>query len=408
MPTETVEIRGHLIDSLILPKVLDEIVDAGGRFKIVQIDIGQRQEEPSYARIEVEGEDQRALDNLLRRIRQQGAEVLDEGNIALAPAPMDGVFPEGFYVTTNLLTQVRYQGEWIAVENPRMDCAIGVEPDRRLARTLRFPEVVAGDMIVVGHRGVRVTAMERSPSRNVFEFMSSSVSSERPKAVVIAQIAEEMAKAKARGEKILLVLGPVVVHTGASGHIVRMIELGYVDVLFSGNALAVHDVEQVWFGTSLGVSVEKGIPVERGHQNHIRVVNALRRLGGIRAAVEAGMLSAGIMHACVRGGVDYLLAASIRDDGPLPDVIADVVEAQREMAQRVRGVGLALLIGSTLHSVATANLLPARVKVVCVDINPAVVTKLVDRGSFQTLGLVSDAEAFLRQLVAHLEGRASP
>lgn len=408
MPTETVEIRGHFIDSLILPKVLDEIVEAGGSFRIVQIEIGHRPDDPSYARIEVAGKDQAALENILGRIRQQGATVLDEGDIALAPAPTDGVFPEGFYVTTNLPTQVRYGGEWLAVENPRMDSAICVVPAARSARTLRFPEVAKGDLIVIGHHGIRVTATERSPSRNVFEFMSSSVSTEKPKSAVIGGIAAAMVRAKANGEKIMLVLGPVVVHTGASGHIVRLIELGYVDKLFAGNALAVHDIEQVWFGTSLGVSLREGIPVERGHQNHMRVVNAIRRAGGIKAAVAAGLVSAGIMHACVRHGVDYLLAGSIRDDGPLPDVITDAVAAQLELAKRVREVSFVLMVGSALHSIATGNLLSAAVKVVCVDINPAVVTKLMDRGSFQTIGLVSDAEPFLHELVAHLERRETP
>ncbi|MBI4300022.1 MAG: TIGR00300 family protein [Chloroflexi bacterium] len=407
MPTEIVEIRGHLIDSLILPRVIDQIIDLGGRFRILQIDIGRQREDLSYARLEVEGEDQAALDAIQTGIKQQGAEITDEGDVELAPAPADGVFPEGFYVTTNLPTRVRVEGKWLQVENPRMDCAIRVDPAGGQVRTVRFPESRRGDLFVTGHTGVRVAAAERSLSRNIFEFMGSSVSSEKPKSAIIADIAEEMVKTKARDEEILLVLGPVVVHTGAAPHIVRLIELGYVDKLFSGNALAVHDMEQAIFGTSLGISLEEGLPTERGHQNHMRVVNAVRRVGGIRPAVESGLLAGGIMHACVKHGVDFLLAGSVRDDGPIPDVITDVVEAQLEMARRVRDVGLALMIGTMLHSVATANLLPARVKVVCVDINPAVVTKLLDRGSFQTIGLVSDAEPFLHELVAQLEEKAA-
>jgi len=293
------------------------------------------------------------------------------------------------------------------MENPRMDCGIAVKLETRQAATVRFYDVRKGDLIVVGHRGVRVLPFERSPSRSVFEFMSSMVSSEKPKSATIGEIAKELMRVKAQGERILLVLGPVVVHTGAARHIVRMIESGYADKLFAGNGLAVHDIEQAWFGTSLGVNVTRGAPVEGGHENHMRVINTLRQMGGIRAAVEAGLITSGIMYACLKHGVDFVLAGSIRDDGPLPEVVTDVIEAQKEMARRVADVGLVLAIGSTLHAVATGNLLPARVKMVCVDINPAVVTKLADRGSFQTIGLVSDAEPFLRELVEHLAGKIS-
>jgi lysine-ketoglutarate reductase/saccharopine dehydrogenase-like protein (TIGR00300 family) len=284
-----------------------------------------------------------------------------------------------------------------------MDCGIAVDPASGTAAPRKFSQVRKGEQIVVGYGGVRVVPLERSRDRNVFEFMASTVSSEKPKAAIVRAIAGEMRAARAAGEKILVVGGPAIVHTGAGRHLVRLIELGYVDRLFAGNALAVHDIEEALFGTALGVHVEHGTPAEEGHEHHIRAINRIRAAGSIRAAVEQGILTSGVMHACVKHGVEYVLAGSIRDDGPLPEVITDAIEAQQAMLAGIEGVAVALMIATTLHSIATGNLLPATTKTVCVDINPAVVTKLADRGTFQAIGLVTDVEPFFVELLDELE-----
>jgi lysine-ketoglutarate reductase/saccharopine dehydrogenase-like protein (TIGR00300 family) len=402
MTTETVELHGHIIDSLTLPKVLDDILTLEGQFDIEEVRIGHQRTDTSYARIRVQAADRERLDQILLRLRQHGAEPVAEGDVRLEPAPADGVFPEGFYVTTNQQTSIRYRGQWFEVRPSRMDSGIAFDPATGVATTRKFADVRKGEAIVVGSQGVRVAPLERSAERNAFEFMASTVSSEKPKTAVIRAVADEMRAVKEAGEKILVVAGPAVVHTGAGRHMVRLIEAGYVDILFSGNALAVHDIEEALFETALGVHLDQGMPWPEGHEHHIRAINAVRAAGGIRGAVESGLLQRGIMHACIRHNVPMVLAGSIRDDGPLPDVITDVVQAQKKMAQAIEGVSLALMIASMLHSIATGNLLPATVKTVCVDINPAVVTKLADRGTWQAVGLVTDVEPFFHELLGHL------
>jgi lysine-ketoglutarate reductase/saccharopine dehydrogenase-like protein (TIGR00300 family) len=408
MPTETVELRGHIIDSLLLPKVLDEIVTLGGVFEIVDLAVGHTREDSSRATIRVTAPDAERLDVILGRIGQHGAAPVQEEDARLVPADCDGAFPDGFYCTTHFDTWIRRDGGWIAVEHPEMDCGIGFDPASGRAATRPMHRVRHGELIVVGHAGVRVAPIDRSPERNVFEFMASSVSSEKPKALVIRELAHHIKAARAAGQRVLVVAGPAVIHTGSGGHLERLIEGGYVQALFAGNALAAHDIEHALFGTSLGMSLEAGVPVEEGHEHHLRAINAIRRVGGIRQAVERGLLSRGIMYACVTHGVDYVLAGSIRDDGPLPDVITDAVRAQDAMRDRIHGVTVAILIATTLHSIATGNILPASVKLICVDINPAVVTKLADRGSFQAIGLVTDVEPFLRTLTEHLVPGGNP
>ena len=403
MPAETVELHGHIIDSLTLPKVLDDILSLGGEYDIGEVRVGHRRSDPSYARIRVQAPEREVLEQILLRLRQHGAEPVDEGDVVLAPAPADGVYPEGFYVTTNHQTTIRYRGEWIEVRPSRMDGGIVFDPATGSATVKKFADLEKGDLVVVGSQGVRAAPLERSTEeRNAFEFMASAVSSEKPKNAVIRAVAEQMRAVKAAGEKILFVAGPAVVHTGAGRHMVRLIEAGYVDILFSGNALAVHDVEEALFGTALGVYLNEGTPSPEGHEHHIRAINAIRAAGGLARAVESGLLTSGVMHACVRHGVEMVLAGSIRDDGPLPEVITDVIQAQRRMARAIDGVSLAVMIASMLHSIAVGNLLPAAVKTVCVDINPAVVTKLADRGTWQAVGLVTDVEPFFHELLGHL------
>ncbi|HEY7327512.1 MAG TPA: TIGR00300 family protein [Gemmataceae bacterium] len=399
---EDVEIQGHIIDSLILPKVLDEILTHEGSYVIKDIRVGQRQTDPSYARIEVRANSAERLRTILDTIHDHGAAPVAVRDCQTVPADMDGAFPEGFYSTTSFRTQVRLGGEWIDVEDQEMDCGILVDPEGTAARCIPMTDVRVGNRIVVGRQGLRVFPAETAARSNLFEFMASPVSSEKPKGVTVREIAAAMKRTKEAGEKILAVLGPAIVHTGSVEHICALIRHGYINILFAGNALATHDIEQALFGTSLGISLDRGLPMEEGHEHHLRAINTIRRLGGIRRAVERGVLKSGVMYECIRHDVPFLLAGSIRDDGPLPEVITDVLDAQRRMREMIHGVGFCLMIATMLHSIATGNLLPAWVKVACVDINPSTVTKLTDRGSIQTVGVVTDAEPFLRALVAEL------
>ncbi|MFM7148580.1 MAG: TIGR00300 family protein [Gemmataceae bacterium] len=400
---EEVEIQGHIIDSLLLPKILDEILTQGGSYAIKQIKVGEKQADPSFARIEVRADNPEVLGRILGNIHDHGAVPVVPSDCHVVAADMDGAFPERFYSTTNCRTQVRLGGEWVDVEDQEMDCGILVDESNLAARCVPMVEVRRGDRIVVGRDGLRVFPSEMQARQNLFEFMASPVSSEKPKGVTVREIAGAMKRTRANGEKILAVLGPAVIHTGSVEHICKLIRMGYLQVLFAGNALATHDIELNLYGTSLGISADHGLPTEEGHEHHLRAINTIRRLGGIRTAVERGILKGGIMYECVKHQVPFVLAGSIRDDGPLPEVITDMLAAQRAMREKVQGVGFALMIASMLHAIATGNLLPAWVKVACVDINPATVTKLTDRGSIQTVGVVTDAEPFLRSLVQELE-----
>jgi lysine-ketoglutarate reductase/saccharopine dehydrogenase-like protein (TIGR00300 family) len=404
LDSEVVEIRGHIIDSLILPRVLDEIMAAGADYRIAQFDIGRSHDDPSYARVEISAE-RDVLDRLLAALADLGATPPDTGDAQLVPADADGVFPESFYSTTNLPTQLRLDGEWRWVSNPEMDCGIIVAG--KMVRTIAMSDVRAGDLIVCGHAGIKVHPLERprhGPGQT-FSFMSSEVSSEKPQGLMVTRIAETMRSVREAGRKILWVLGPAVVHTGSVEAFCALIRSGWVDVVFAGNAIATHDSEAAIFGTSLGVSLTEGVPTEHGHEHHIRAINAVRRAGSFKAAVEQGLLKDGVMYNLVTNGVDYVLGGSVRDDGPMPEVITDVVEAQRQMRARVPGLGMAVMVSTMLHSIATGNILPASVPIVCVDINPAAVTKLVDRGSIQSVGMVTDVGLFLRQLATALDAR---
>jgi lysine-ketoglutarate reductase/saccharopine dehydrogenase-like protein (TIGR00300 family) len=399
-----VQLSGHIIDSLILPKVLDLIVNLGAEFEILEIQVGHRRADRSHARILVEAPSSEVLERVLAKIKEHGALPSDEEqeSVQLEPAPEDGIFPDNFYATTNLNTLVRIKGKWLEVGFPEMDCGIRVDTSAMRAECIPIHKVRKGDLIAVGHRGIKILPVERRVPHEAFEFMSSPVSTERPKGLLIREIAETMKSVRREGGKILVVAGPGLVHTGASEYLAQMIEKDYVQTLFAGNGLAVHDIESALFGTSLGVYLDKKIRASEGHEHHLWAINRIRQAGGIRQAVEQGLLTRGIFYTCVKKEVDFLLAGSIRDDGPLPDVITDTLKAQDLMREKVRGVAFVLMIATTLHAVATGNLLPASVKTVCVDINPAVVTKLTDRGTFQAIGLVTDVEPFLRELCEYL------
>lgn len=403
MISETLTIRGHIIDSLTLSRVLDVILELGGEYYVESFTMGRTREEPSTAVLRVSAPDSDTLDGILREVERHGA-VTHEGDARLAPADMDGVYPEGFYSTTNLPTHVRVDGQWIEVQGIEMDCAVRVrqENGKRVAECVSFADVRRGDTLIVGHDGIRTSRWEPEKASEGFGFMTSSISTERPKRMLIRRVAEGMKAVRASGKDILFVGGPAIVHSGAGPILERLIHQGWVNRLHAGNALATHDIESQLFGTSLGVGLEHGTPFMHGHQHHLRAINAVRRAGSIRAAVEQGIIRSGLMHACVVRGVPYVLAGSIRDDGPLPDVITDVIEAQRAMRKLIDGIGMALLVATTLHSVAVGNLLPAPVRVVCVDSDADTVIKLADRGTHQAVGLVTDCEYFLRELASAL------
>lgn len=401
---EEVELRGHIIDSLLLPKILDIVTSRGGAFRIKRIAIGQARNDPSYALLEVSAPSDELLEEIVGQIADHGAVPTASQDCRLVAADIEGAFPEGFYSTTNQRTEVRLAGHWIEVTDQEMDCGVLVDPQAKTARAVAMSDVKIGDLFVVGHAGTRVfPEMRETEDRRMFEFMGSSVSTEKPKGLAIREVARELYKVRSTGRRTLLVGGPAIVHTGSGEHLCQLIRRGYLNVLFAGNALATHDIEQALFGTSLGIHLDRGIPAEEGHEHHLRAINRIRRAGGIRNAVESGLLTSGIMYECVKNNVDFLLAGSIRDDGPLPEVITDVLVAQREMRRRIRDVDFCLMIATTLHSIAVGNLLPAWVRVVCVDINPSTVIKLNDRGSFQTVGLVTDVEPFLRSLIIELD-----
>lgn len=401
--TARLVLQGHIIDSMMLPQVMDLVMDLGGNFTIEELRVGQHKTDPSVCRMEVYADSAEVLDRIVSRARALGAVAEHEEPVRLERVTREGVFPEGFYSTSNLPTQVLLDGRWIDVGDIEMDAAIAVDRSARSARAIVFQDAKPGMDVVVGHQGVRVTPLERSRQTEIFSFMGSEVSAEKPKKVLIAGIAEEMRHVRQAGGRVLVVAGPAVVHTGAGVHLSRLIELGFVQVLFAGNALAVHDVESALFGTALGVNLESGVPSEHGHEHHMRAINRVRAAGGLRQMVESGQLKSGVMKSAIDHGVEIVLAGSVRDDGPLPDVITDMVEAQRRMRAALHDVRIALMLSTMLHSIATGNMLPAGVRTVCVDINPAVVTKLADRGSWQTVGLVTDVESFLRELALVVE-----
>lgn len=406
---ETVRISGHIIDSLLLAKVLDIILMMGGTFDLEDVHIGKTREEPSHARIVIRATSSTLLDEILKAIQPHGASVEREADCRTAIAPEDGVFPDDFYATTHLPTQVRLKGQWEEVDRIEMDLGILVDEGAGVARAVPMGEVRRGDRIVVGREGVRVSPLQRPRERDVFGFMESQVSAERPHGHVIADIAARMRQLRDRhrqgqaDSKVLLAGGPAIIHAGGREALAWLIEQGFIHVLFCGNALAAHDMEADLYGTSLGYGLTAGRAVPHGHEHHLRTINRIRSIGSIEAAVTSGVVKQGIMAACVRQGVPVVMAGTIRDDGPLPGVITDSVRAQSAMRAAVPGVGLALLVASTLHSVATGNLLPATVPTVCVDVNPSVPTKLADRGSFQAVGLVMDAASFLSELARILE-----
>jgi|SRR5579875_47073 len=466
--TEIVRLDGHVLDSLVLVKVLDTIVDAGASYEILELHVGRTNKDESHVRMQVTASTEEALRALIERLHVHGVNREDDADVQLATVTQDGVLPEGFYSTTNLVTWVRVGGRWTEVEHPEMDCGILVEfaggsgdpatskeqslrqepgqatapvggagasarlqandvgaraagagqvpsrgeplpanagglPALATARTLPMHRAKKGDKVVVGMHGVRVATLSRSSGAGDFAFMTSEVSPEKPKGLSVERVAASLRRARqpSSGEprrRVLAVCGPAVVHTGAAPAVAALVREGWIQVLFAGNGFATHDIEAAVLGTSLGVPLAGGPRSDHGHANHLRVINAVRRFGSIAAAVEAGWLRSGVLYECVRAGAPFVLAGSVRDDGPLPDVISDTVAAADAMREQVKGVGVALMLASTLHAIAAGNLLPASVETFCIDINESVVTKLADRGTHQALGIVTDVGLFTSEL----------
>jgi lysine-ketoglutarate reductase/saccharopine dehydrogenase-like protein (TIGR00300 family) len=406
MHSEVVILEGHLIDTLMLPKVLDEILLSGGTYQIEDLNVGNGRDDVSSARIKVMTEEESDLAELLDRLQQFGANAATIEDAELVVADVDGAFPLGFYSSTNLETEVRVEGHWLPVKRTEMDCGILVE--NGTARTLAMSDVKSGMRIVMAGRGIRVQPLEPAGSaKQAFEFMSSDVSSEKPKALLVEQVANQMRDVHEQGKRILWVAGPAVVHTGSGPDLCALIKAGYVNALFAGNGVAAHDIESNMFGTSLGVYLSHGHPAEHGHEHHIRAINEIRRHGSFKAAIDAGVFDDGIVYQLVKNNCQYIFGGSVRDDGPLPEVVSDMLEVQRRLRDIIWGegddlIGYCIVVGTMLHGIATGNCLPASVPLACVDINQATVTKLMDRGSFQSMGIITDVGLFIRGLAEHL------
>ena len=399
MNKRIIELSGHIIDSMALTKTMAIIMEKGGEFDILEIDVGRKKSDLSHAKIEVSAYSPELLNAILDELSVLGASIHEIKEVNLVASTKDKVAPEGFYSSSNHATHtthIYYNGNWIPVEDIEMDCLVVVDEEENRAFVKPIANIEAGDKIVVGLDGVRVTPPQRSRDEHqVFEFMNSDVSSEKPLMNLINGIAQEMKEIKAKGGKIGIVGGPAIVHTGSGKYLASLIRDGYIDVIMAGNALATHDIESNLFGTSLGIEVETGKIVAHGHTHHMRAINRINNSGSIRKAVEDGTLTGGIMYECIKNEVPFVLAGSIRDDGPLPDVITDVIEAQKLMRKYAQEVDMVLMISTMLHSIAMGNLLPSRVKSICVDINPSTVTKLSDRGSAQVVGIVTDIGTFM-------------
>lgn len=398
--SEIVEAEGHLVDSQLLNLIFDKVIERRSRFEVLQFDIGRTNDEFSRLELKVTAPDAAVLRLLLEDLMPLGCHPRPLRDAVLRPAEADGVVPDDFYSTTNHRTLVRHGDRWEAVAGQRMDAVVVVDGGRARCRKLR--DVRRGEQVVCGVAGIRVSPEFRERDRLGFAFMTNDVSTERRVEVSASKVVAMLRDVKAAGGRIAFVAGPVVVHSGGGGYFSDLIRRGYVDVLLAGNALAVHDVEHALFGTSLGMDLDAGVARDEGHRNHMRAINAVNRAGGLRAAVAGGTLRSGIMHDLIARGIPYVLAGSIRDDGPLPDTEMDLVAAQDRYADALEGVRMVVMLSTMLHSIGVGNMLPSHVRVVCVDINPAMVTKLGDRGSSQTVGIVTDVGLFLHQLATQL------
>lgn len=401
--SERLELTGHLLDAGILNRAMDMVTNAGGSFRVEQFHAGLRHDQTSLCRLRVSAPDPESLQQIVERLEEQGAAAIaSAGEARYQPAPADGVAPEDFYSTTIYPTDVLIEGKWIRAEKQRMDAVLVLSPDARSVRCELIRNLKAGNHVVCGLDGIAVYTPETNRTEEAFAFMSAGISSERRVERVVEELALEMKRVRSRGGRIVVVAGPVVIHTGGGKYLAEMIREGFVQVLLTGNALPTHDIELDMFGTSLGVDMKRGTGVPLGHQYHLRAINRIRKAGSIAAAVEQGVLTGGVMYECIRHGVEFVAAGSIRDDGPLPETVMDLCKAQATYANAIEGADIILMLSTMLHAIGVGNMTPAGAHLICVDINPAVVTKLADRGSLESTGIVTDTGLFLQLLVQRL------
>lgn len=389
---------------MILTRIFDKIMDLNGDFQVLEFSVGKKKEESSYARLLVQGKDRQHLHLILESVYREGAQPVSVQQVILEPADNDMVMADNFYSTTNNATQIYYDRSWIDVEDMMMDKCIVVDTKKKTAACKMIRDIKKGDMMVVGEQGVKIIPQERPREGvDIFQFMSSNSSSERPTQQIARKVANDLYNIRKYGGKIIAVSGPVLIHSGAAESFSKLIRMGYVNGLLAGNALAVHDVENALMGTSLGMQVIDGTLAIRGHRNHMQAINEIFKAGSLKSMVEKGILKKGIMYECITKNIQFVLAGSVRDDGPIPDVLTDVVEAQREYKKVIKDTKMVLMLSTMLHSIAVGNMLPAKVKVIAVDISQPVVTKLLDRGTSQAVGIVTDVGAFLPIVVQYLE-----
>ena len=392
--SKIVEVKGHIIDSLVLTKIFDRVMDLEGKFEVMKISVGKLKTDESYAKLRIIGKNDAHLNEIITALHREGATTKTQKNCKTKVATKNMVFPDNFYSTTNNHTTIYHNNKWVNVDNMMMDKCVIVTGNK--AKCVPIREVKKGDKVVVGEDGIKVSTPERPrEGMNVFQFMGSGSSSERPTQHIARKVAEDIMNTKKQGGKIILVGGPAIIHTGAADAVAKMIKTGHINAVLSGNALAVHDVEYSTLGTSLGMRVKDGTLAVRGHRNHMDAINSVFKAGSLKKMVQQKKLTSGIMYECIKKKIPFVLAGSLRDDGPLPDVITDIAEAQREYKKVLKNASMVIMVSTMLHSIATGNMLPANVKVIVIDINQPTVTKLMDRGTWQALGIVSDVGAFL-------------
>jgi lysine-ketoglutarate reductase/saccharopine dehydrogenase-like protein (TIGR00300 family) len=399
MVQETVTMEGHLIDSDILRRAFGRIVEGGGEFEVQEFRVGKTNQQTSFVRLAVTAPDPDALDEILEGLTYLGASA-QTADARFSPAEQDGIVPDEFYSTTNFDTFVRIDGRWVEARDQKMDAVLVLRDEAPCC--VKQGQVRRGEPVALRGPGIRVRPPERSRDFSVFGFMSNDVSAEINKGIAISATAREMRKTREAGGKIAVVAGPAIVHSGGDEALAALLRKGWVNLLLTGNAFAAHDLEKSILRTSLGICQLSGRAVEGGSRHHLYAINAVNRAGGIRAAVESGLVTSGVMYEAVRHDVPFVLAGSIRDDGPLRDVLTDTLVAQKAYAEALKGIGMCLMLASALHSIAVGNLLPARVKTVCVDMAESVPVKLANRGTMHAIGLVTDVGFFLERLEAEL------
>jgi|TARA_B110000116_G_scaffold132546_1_gene114958 lysine-ketoglutarate reductase/saccharopine dehydrogenase-like protein (TIGR00300 family) len=402
--SKIIEVNGHLIDSLVLTKIFDRVMDLEGKFEVMKISVGKLKTDESYAKLRIIGKNNAHLNEIMTALHREGATTKTQKKCKTKAATKNMLFPDNFYSTTNNHTSIYHNNKWVNVDNMMMDKCIIVKGNKATCVPIR--EVRKGDKVVVGEDGIKVSTPERPrEGMNVFQFMGSGSSSERPTQHIARKVAEDIIKTKKQGGKIILVGGPAIVHTGADDAVAKLIRTGHINAVLAGNALAVHDVEYATLGTSLGMKVKDGTLAVRGHRNHMDAINSVFKAGSLKKMVQQKKLTRGIMYECIKKNIPFVLAGSLRDDGPLPDVITDIAVAQKEYKKVLKGASMVIMVSTMLHSIATGNMLPANVKVIVIDINQPTVTKLMDRGTWQALGIVSDVGAFLPMVANQIGGK---